>query len=98
MARQPVPDTERQAALSRLLPLWPHQIADSSAAGQARLVGTLERALKDERRRGRAGHWSYDLARHAALLRAWRGERALLDAAGNPKQKGAGRRRPAPLR
>jgi hypothetical protein len=98
MARQSVPDTERLAELSRLLPLWPDEIADSSPAGRARLVGRLERALKDERRRGRAGHWSYDLARHAALLRAWRGERALLDAAGNPRQNGAGRRWPAPMR
>lgn len=31
----------------------------------------LARAIRDERRRGRAGHWSYDLNRHLALVQAF---------------------------
>ena len=85
-------DLERASDLARLVPLWPAEIADTSVAGRARLVATLERALKAERRRGRAGHWTYDLARHAALLRAWRRELASLDhARAMQKQMGAGR-------
>ena len=72
------PAHERAAELARLVPLWPSEIADTSRAGRARLVATLYRALKAERRRGVGGHWSYDLARHAALLAAWRRERAAL--------------------
>lgn len=68
----------RTCELSRLLPLWPCEIEDVSPQGRARLVATLERALRAERRRGRSGHWTYDVARHAALLAAWRRERAAL--------------------
>lgn len=64
----------RARELARLLPLWPSEIADTSLDGRRRLVAKLERALKAERRRGRAGHWTYDLARHAALLAAWKRE------------------------
>lgn len=74
-------EAERRVELARLVPLWPAEIADTSPAGRARLVALLERALLSERRRGRAGHWTYDLARHAALVRAWRRERAALAAA-----------------
>ncbi|CAN1725104.1 protein of unknown function [Hyphomicrobium sp. 1Nfss2.1] len=34
----------------------------------------MRRALRLERQRGIAGHWAYDLARHAALLNAYRAE------------------------
>jgi hypothetical protein len=84
--RQPVhakraahhPD-ERRRALERLVPLWPSEIDDVSLGGRLRLIGVLKRALLSERRRGRAGHWGYDLARHSALLAAWRRERAALE-------------------
>lgn len=69
---------ERACELARLVPLWPSEIADTSQAGRTRLVAKLYRALKAERQRGVSGHWSYDLARHAALLSAWRRERAAL--------------------
>jgi hypothetical protein len=69
----------RRLELARLVPLWPAEIDDLSVRGRQRLVGTLERALLAERRRGRAGHWAYDLARHGALLAAWRRERATLE-------------------
>ena len=34
----------------------------------------LRRALRAERSRGRAGHWSYDLNRHIALKQAYEAE------------------------
>lgn len=71
-------ETERRTGLARLLPLWPHEIADFSPAGRRRIVSALARSLREERRRGRAGHWTYDLARHAQLARAWRAEKAEL--------------------
>jgi hypothetical protein len=39
---------------------------------RATLVLRLRAALRSERRRGRAGHWSYDLNRHLGLLQALR--------------------------
>ncbi|MFN0218062.1 MAG: hypothetical protein ACKVP4_04505 [Hyphomicrobium sp.] len=66
---------ERRRELSALLPLWPKDIDDVTTEGRGRLIAVLERALRAERRRGIAGHWTYDLARHAALHRAWTRER-----------------------
>ena len=61
-----------------LLPLWPKECADLSRDGRRHIIQTLERALRAERRRGRAGHWAYDLRRHAALVKSWREECAAL--------------------
>lgn len=76
------PDHDTQEArtrrLSRLIPLWPGEIEAEDAAAAERVVKALERALRGERRRGRAGHWSYDINRHLALARALREERARL--------------------
>lgn len=72
---------ERRKRLTSLLPLWPAEIEDTSIEGRARLIATLERALRAERHRGLAGHWTYDLARHRQLLDAWRAEIRALDAA-----------------
>jgi uncharacterized protein YbjT (DUF2867 family) len=66
---------DRARDLPRLLPLWPEEIADPSPLARWRLARVLARALRRERQRGVAGHWSYDLARHAALLKAYRAER-----------------------
>jgi len=41
-------------------------------------VTRLAEGLRAERQMGLARHWSYDLTRHAALLRAWRTEQAAL--------------------
>src|SRR5262245_47629625 len=60
-----------RAELARLLPLWPHELTDTSPAGTAHILAVLERALRAERRRGLAGHWTYNLSRHAQLLRAY---------------------------
>ena len=65
---------DRRRDLPRLLPLWPHEIEASSLGEHARLLARMRRALRIERQRGRGGHWAYDLARHAQLLRAYRAE------------------------
>jgi len=65
-----------RAEIAKLLPLWPRELADMSPAGRANVIAALERALRAERRRGLAGHWTYNLARHMQLLRAYRAETA----------------------
>jgi hypothetical protein len=67
---------QRTRDLPKLLPLWPHEIEVSNAGEHARLLARMRRALRLERQRGIAGHWAYDLARHAQLLRAYRAETA----------------------
>lgn len=67
---------DRRVELPRILPLWPHELADESPEGRRNIVRKLRRALRAERRRGVAGHWTYDLARHAELLRIYRLELA----------------------
>ena len=76
--RPPRPGMDRRVALSRLLALWPHELDDESAGARLRILGRLRRALRAERRRGLAGHWTYDLARHIELLRLYRAELAIL--------------------
>lgn len=68
----------RVRELSRLLPLWPDEISDESHGARRRLVAIMRRALRAERQRGIGGHWTYDLARHAQLLAAYRTELAAL--------------------
>ena len=63
---------DRDRDLPRLLPLSAEEIATPTAEAQTRLVALLRRALRAERVRAREGHWTYDPARHAALLRAFR--------------------------
>lgn len=69
---------ERGRDLPRLIALWPHELADESLAGRRRILAKLRRALRAERRRGLAAHWSYDLNRHLGLLSAYKGELAAL--------------------
>jgi hypothetical protein len=88
-ARHSPPDAEareRRKRLTRLLPLWPAEIEDLSIQGRARLVAVLERSLRSERRRGQAGHWTYDLARHMQLLEAYRSEMRALYAMTNTRE------------
>lgn len=84
LARDPA---ERRRELAALLPLWPKDLDDASVAGRTRVIALMERALRAERRRGRAGHWAYDLARHVALHRAWKLECAELKALDYKKWK-----------
>lgn len=66
----------RSRDLPRLLPLWPNEIATQDHSDHLSLLAKLRRALRSERLRGLGGHWAYDLARHAHLLRAYRAEMA----------------------
>lgn len=68
----------RMSELQRLVPLWPGEISDTSRAGRHRLLNRLRAALRQERRLGLAGHWSYDVARHRQLLEAYRREASAL--------------------
>jgi hypothetical protein len=63
---------DRRSELPRVLPLWPHELDDETPEGRRRILARLHRALRAERRRGLAGHWTYDLARHLELLRVYR--------------------------
>ena len=67
---------QRGRDLPRLLPLMRSERETPTAEQHVRLIGLIRRALRRERCRGVAGHWTYDLARHAALLAAYRAERA----------------------
>jgi len=77
-----LPGYDRDTALPKLLPLWPHEFTDTSLEGRRKVLANLRRALRAERRRGLAGHWTYDLAHHAALWRVYRCELADLEAKG----------------
>lgn len=68
----------RARDLPKLIALWPHELADESPEGRRRILAKLRRALRAERRRGLAAHWSYDLNRHIGLLSAYKGELAAL--------------------
>jgi hypothetical protein len=47
-------------------------------AGRRNVLARIARALRAERNRGRAGHWTYDLNRHIALAQAYTAERRRL--------------------
>lgn len=61
---------DRRRDLPALLPLWPIELDDVSEAGRAHIIARLRNALRAERRRALAGHWTYDLGRHANMMRA----------------------------
>jgi hypothetical protein len=67
---------DRRTDLPRVLPLWPRELDDESPQGRLAVLSKLRRALRAERCRGIAGNWTYDLARHAELLRVYRHELA----------------------
>jgi hypothetical protein len=73
------PAYERQRHLPRLVPIGPDELADATPRGRRRVLYRLARALRGERARGRAGHWTYDLDRHLGLIQAYRAERAALE-------------------
>lgn len=62
---------ERTRDLPRLVPLMLQDLDVSKPDAHARLVSLLRKALWQERRRARNRHWSYDPARHAALVKAY---------------------------
>jgi hypothetical protein len=68
---------DRRRHLARLIPLMPGELEDARPAARRAILARLARALRAERNRGRAGHWTYDLNRHIALRQAYVAERAL---------------------
>ncbi|SER20561.1 hypothetical protein SAMN05216548_11329 [Faunimonas pinastri] len=50
-----------------------------SEEGVAEILARLERALRSERRKARAAHWTYDLNRHIALRQAYLAEQETLE-------------------
>jgi len=77
-SRPEPPPTRERATLPKLIALWPHELDDHSKGGSLNVLAKLRRALRAERRRALAGHWSYDLNRHLGLLSAYKGELARL--------------------
>jgi len=75
---------DRARHLSRLIPLALERLADGSPENRRRIIAALARALRAERNRGRAGHWTYDLNRHIGLKQAYAAERRLLAEARKP--------------
>ena len=57
-----------------MIPVGPDEIADRSPAARRAILVKLYRALRAERNRGRAGHWTYDLNRHIGLSQAYAAE------------------------
>lgn len=72
---------DRARHLPRLIPIEAGQLTDDGPDVQRGIVSRLARALRAERTRGRAGHWTYDLNRHIALRQAYAAERRRLDQA-----------------
>ena len=62
--------------LPGLIGIWPNEI---EGADRNQVIARLHCALRSERVRGRAGHWSYDLSRHRSLLLALKVECAMRD-------------------
>lgn len=75
----PSANYRRERDLPRLIPVGPRELILNSVADHARLVAKLRTALRRERQRGAAGHWTYDVARHARLLEVYRHECRLLE-------------------
>ncbi len=67
-----------RSRLSRLIPIAPCGAKGGGAAATRAIIRLLARAMRGERARGRAGHWTYDLNRHMGLLQALRAERERL--------------------
>lgn len=70
--------TARSDRASALRLLLPGNTAGETLAERRHVVARLEKALRCERRLGRAGHWAYDLSRHVALTQWLRHEREAL--------------------
>lgn len=60
--------------LSRLIAIGPDEINAAEPAATRLIVLRLAQALRGERARGKAGHWTYDLNRHIGLAQAYRSE------------------------
>lgn len=65
---------DRRRDLPRLVPLLEADISSATLEAHVRLVALLRKALRQERQRARSRHWTYDPARHAALVKACQAE------------------------
>jgi hypothetical protein len=73
----------RERDLPGLVRLNPFMCSASDSLGNAEaIIARLECALRAERKRARAGHWTYDLNRHIALRQALLAESERLSALG----------------
>lgn len=68
----------RERQLPGLIAIDPSALDDGSIASAEFILARLRRALRAERRRAKAGHWTYDLNRHIALRQAFAAEAARL--------------------
>jgi hypothetical protein len=66
----------RERHLPRLIGVSEKDLTDVSPNAQRAIVARLARALRAERNRGRARHWTYDLNRHIGLMQAYAAERS----------------------
>lgn len=64
----------RERQLPGLIAVNPSSLGDRSIAAAEIILARLRRALRAERRRAKAGHWTYDLNRHIALRQAYAAE------------------------
>ena len=78
---------QRKRHLPRILPVAAEFLEAATEADRRALLARIARALRHERNRGRAGHWTYDPNRHIALAQAYAGERKLLLNAGQNCKK-----------
>ena len=85
---------DRRMMLPRLVRATPAELEDDSPAMRRILLARLARALRAERNRGRAGHWTYDLNRHIGLRQAYIAEKA---AEKKTRSNAVRRRSPTPL-
>lgn len=72
--------TRRERQFLQRMMVWDWEINDRSIAGRRHLVDRLTRLCKDERSRGLASCWTYDLALHRSLLSILEREKAALAA------------------
>ena len=75
---------DRRRDLARLIHLDPFKALPDTAETTDAILASLGRALRAERNRGRAGHWTYDLNRHIALRQAYAAETARTSCAKAP--------------
>ncbi len=64
--------------LNGLIGVKPEDLFDRRECTTLVLIARLEAALRSERARARAGHWSYSFTKHMGLIRALRAEQATL--------------------
>ncbi len=82
---------ERERMLPRLVAVGPEELADDGRSGRLTILRRILSALRGERARGRAGHWSYSLDRHIGLVQALAAERRALAALDRDDDRSRGR-------